>query len=317
MHNELAHTAEHAFIGSLQKLIGMTLEVRKVDHRDNDSVVFVGAKYLDAELIAKAQSEVNVLIVTGRKVFTHSFSSLTKAKEQFQSLRANEARIKEDEPVKVVEIYGEHVKDMTSCGLVLVTRVSKTEKEYEINFVVGEQARQTAMDLSLRLVKISGELGANINTLESTIKKLKKDNERYLRNLKTLTRERLRALTPNNIVTNHTQDCFIIKGVFSGLLDTEIRSFAAKKIGCDNTIVILANKIDDSEQNLANIVFARSPSIAIDCGKLFRNKVPAGKGGGKPDFFTGIVNGTEVHDAVTLLTSSVLHAISDTKLIST
>ena len=123
MHNELAHTAEHAFIGSLQKLIGMTLEVRKVDHRDNDSVVFVGAKYLDAELIAKAQSEVNVLIVTGRKVFTHSFSSLTKAKEQFQSLRANEARIKEDEPVKVVEIYGhdvgacvrEHVKDMTSA----------------------------------------------------------------------------------------------------------------------------------------------------------------------------------------------------------
>ena len=90
----------------------MTLEVRKVDHRDNDSVVFVGAKYLDAELIAKAQSEVNVLIVTGRKVFTHSFSSLTKAKEQFQSLRANEARIKEDEPVKVVEIYGHDVAAM-------------------------------------------------------------------------------------------------------------------------------------------------------------------------------------------------------------
>lgn len=275
----------------------MTLEVRKVEHRDNDSVVFVGAEYLDAELISKVQSEVNVLIVTGRKVFTHSFSSLMKAKEQFPSLRANRARIKDDEPVKVVEISAhdvaacvrKHVKDMTSCGLFLVTRVSKIKKEYEINFVVGEQARQTAMDLSLRLVKISGELGANINTLGSTIKKLKKDNETYLRNLRTLTRQRLRALTPNNIVTNHNQDWFILKVVFSGLLDTEIRSFAAEKIRCDNAIVILANKIDDSEDNQANIVFARSPSIAIDCVKLFRNKVPAGKGGGKPDFFTGIV----------------------------
>ncbi len=67
MHTELAHTAEHAFVGSLQKLIGVTLSVRKVEHRDKDSVVFIDANYLDIELIARAQSEVNLLIVNGRE----------------------------------------------------------------------------------------------------------------------------------------------------------------------------------------------------------------------------------------------------------
>ena len=62
MHNKIAHTAEHALIGSLQKLIGKTLHVRKVEHRQADNSVFITTPHLDLELIIKAQSEVNSLI---------------------------------------------------------------------------------------------------------------------------------------------------------------------------------------------------------------------------------------------------------------
>ena len=203
MHTELTHTAEHAFVGSLQKLIGVTLSVRKVEHRDKDSLVFIDANYLDIELIARAQSEVNLLIVNGRRVLTYTFSSLKNARERFPLIRANESRLKEDESIRVVEIEGhdvaacrrEHAKNMNQCGLFLVTNVSKTDKEYEINFVVDKEARETALKLSLRLAKISSELGANVNTIESTIKKLKKKNEVYLKNLKFLTREKLTLLS--------------------------------------------------------------------------------------------------------------------------
>ena len=110
MHNKIAHTAEHALIGSLQKLIGKTLHVRKVEHRQADNSVFITTPHLDLELIIKAQSEVNSLISTGRKVITHSFVSLGEAKKRFPELRANEERIeKESTSIRVIEIEGHDV----------------------------------------------------------------------------------------------------------------------------------------------------------------------------------------------------------------
>jgi alanyl-tRNA synthetase len=312
VHTELAHTAEHAFVGSLQKLIGVTLSVRKVEHRDKDSLVFIDANYLDIELIARAQSEVNLLIVNGRRVLTYTFSSLKNARERFPLIRANESRLKEDESIRVVEIEGhdvaacrrEHAKNMNQCGLFLVTNVSKTDKEYEINFVVDKEARETALKLSLRLAKISSELGANVNTIESTIKKLKKKNEVYLKNLKFLTREKLHTLIPNTMIANNNQ-VSIVNGIFSGLLDNEISSYAAQKIKCKNTVVIIANKSDTCEQDIAKVVFARSSSLTIDCEKLFREVVPAARGGGRPEFFTGTINRSEVDNAITLITKVI------------
>ena len=46
MQNRLAHTAEHAFIASLQKLLGKTLDVRKVEHRDYDNLAIIKATEL-------------------------------------------------------------------------------------------------------------------------------------------------------------------------------------------------------------------------------------------------------------------------------
>ena len=95
MHNKLAHTAEHAFIGSLQKILGTTLEVRKVEHRERDSSVIVRLSNLDLQTITDAQREVNSLIRVGRKVKTHSFETMDDARKHFPNLRANEDRIKQ------------------------------------------------------------------------------------------------------------------------------------------------------------------------------------------------------------------------------
>src|SRR5215831_1858783 len=235
MDTRLAHTAEHAFIGSLQKVLGFTLRVVKVEHRDKDSVVFIDSNSLnlDAELIARAQSEVNLLIATGRRVLTYTAQSLTNAKERFPLIRENESRLRDDESIRVVEIEGhdvaacirDHAEDMNQCGLFLVTNVSNTGKEYQINFVVDIEARETAVELSLLLAKINSELGANMKTTESTIKKLKKENDRYLKYLKILTREKLDSLIPKT--SRH--DVSIITGNFLGLVDSEISSYASQK----------------------------------------------------------------------------------------
>ena len=44
-----AHTAEHAFIGSLQKILNMTLSVRKVEHKDSHNVAFIKASEVELD----------------------------------------------------------------------------------------------------------------------------------------------------------------------------------------------------------------------------------------------------------------------------
>jgi hypothetical protein len=98
MQNKLAHTAEHAFIGSLQKLIGKTLNVV------ND----LAACVMD------------------------------------------------------------HATNLRECVLFLVTRMNKIGSNYEINFVVSDAAKNTAVDLSQKILNICAE-----TELFNTLKNLK------------------------------------------------------------------------------------------------------------------------------------------------
>jgi alanyl-tRNA synthetase len=298
VHNKIAHTAEHAFIGSLQKSIGQTLNVRKVEHREADNSVFILTPHLELESIIKAQSEVNFLISMGRKVITHSFASLIEAEKHFPRLRANAERIKkESDSIRVIEIEEhdvaacamEHACNLSECDFFLVKGISKNVREYEINFVVGKQAKEIAIVSSLKLLNICNKIGANFNTVEDTIIKLKADNEIYHSKLEILTKEKLESISLSTVKHNKIT---IIQGIFSGLLDSEIRSFAGGKISQYNTVVIICNMAHEPNDTVASIVFARNESLVdIDCNKLFKDMAGKdGRGGGTPHFVTGIIN---------------------------
>ena len=107
-----AHTAEHAFIGSLQKILNKTLSVRKVEHKDSHN---------DFDRIVLAEKEVNRLIIEGRKIFHHSFSSLNEAKKEFPGLRANEPRLTNLDRITVVEIENH---DLSACSMEHVSNLS-------------------------------------------------------------------------------------------------------------------------------------------------------------------------------------------------
>lgn len=314
MHNKIAHSAEHAFIGSLQYLTGKTLNVRKVEHRKTDNSVFITIPNLDLELIIRAESEVNSLINMGKKIITHSFESLTEAKEHLPSLRANEERIIASNPVRVVEIEGhdlaacamEHVENLNECSFFLVTRISKNGKDYEISFVVGEQAKETAIALSLKLLKICEEIEANFNTVENTVRKLKTDSEIYLGKLKNLTREKLDSIVP--YITEYSK-INIIHGIFFNLLDEEIRIFAGRKIAESNSVVVIVANINNQKDDTASVVFARNKSLVnIDCNKLFREiSSKYGQGGGTPHFVTGVVDKERVTAIVNNIIAEVMN----------
>ena len=288
-------------MGSLQKLLGMTLNVRKVEHHEKDSNVIVRLTDLDLQTVKDAQYEVNSLIQTGRKIKTHSFQTMEDAKKHFPNLRANEARIKKkNEPIRVIEIEEhdvaacamDHTTDLRECEFFLITRVSKTGggKEYEIGFAVQNQAKEASIILSQKLLNICRSLGANMNTVESTVYKMSEERKVCELKLRHLTEERLTKIESREIGVN--EKVKLIQDTLYGLDDREIQDFVGKKISTfqENTIVLIVHIPNDVEE-MASVIFARTqPLERIDCSKLLSQLSFLGvKGGGKPSFFSGVI----------------------------
>lgn len=289
MHDKIAQTAEHAFIGSLQKILGQTLRVRKVEHKESGNTVFITMPHLkDPDIVFKAASEVNSLISMGRKVTRRRFTNLEEAKKKIPHLRANEERISGE--VRVVEIEDhdaaacamEHSDNLRECDFFLVTRLSRSGDEYEVDFSVGKTAKLDAVTFLARFLRVCSELGANFNTVENTVKRLKEENE--------ANRARLRALSKAILRTTEPQTrgkITLFKGIFSNLADEPLKEFAGENISNENAVVLLANIGAD----MANIIFARNEKLEeIDCNAIFKRvAAPYGSGGGKPHFVTGVV----------------------------
>jgi alanyl-tRNA synthetase len=322
MYNKLAHTAEHAFIGSLQKILGSTLSVRKVEHREKDNTVIIKLPQLDLQTVIKAQQEVNFLIDSGKNIKTHRFETLDKAREHFPSIRANEDRIKEKkESVRVIEIEGhdiaacamEHASNLRECEFFLVTKMSKAggEAGYEINFVVQSQAKEASMILSWKLLRICQDLGANINTVEDTVKKLDREEKIKTLKLKKLTTGHLDKIMPSSLEDGKVN---LIQEILYSLDDDEIRSFVGKIASHseERTIILLAHIPNDNEEN-ASVTFARTQSLKhIDCNKLFNQYSYLGaRGGGKPTFLTGVINKEKIHQLMNHLVTDIRSTLQD------
>ena len=295
----------------MQKLLGQTLKVRKVEHKESgyNNTAFIEIPQLDLDTVIKAEAEVNSLIAKGRRVMTHTFSSLEEAKRKIPNLRANEERISAATPseVKVVEIENHdisacamaHANNLQECDFFLVTRVSKSGNEYEVDFVVSRQAKDTAIALSSKLLRICNELRANINTVENTAQKLRSENEINARKLKALSREKLSSIQPIR-----SGSITLLKGIFENLSDDQTQEFAGEIILNPSTLVLFANMSNER----ANIVFACNEKMeGFDLNKMFKQFAGTdGRGGGKPHFVTGIVKKQAVSRVLDSISREVL-----------
>ncbi len=197
----------------------------------------------------------------------------------------------------------DHAANLEECGFFLITRMSRIGSDYEINFVVSDAANSHAIDLSSKILKMCTETGANYNTVEETVKKLKQTNILHLKKLRKLTEEVLNNIEPEPI--SNTGPC-IISGTFTGLLDEQVREFASRKISESNLVVVLAN-LNSELDSMANVVFARSESLFnIDCNIMFKEIASeCGRGGGKSNFVTGVIRRENVGEFISSIVRMV------------
>lgn len=317
MDTRTAHTAEHAFIGSLQKILNKTLSVRKVEHKDTYNIAFIRKSEveLDFEKITFAEKQVNQLILEGRKILHHSFSSLQEAKKKFPALRANESRLENTGTITVIEIENhdlsacsmEHVNNLSECIFFLVTNMSMSGSDYEIRFMVGKNAMDEAVKITEKINNICIKIGANYNTVEATINKLYLEREQYHNLLKKLTNKLLVDIPPR---TTDIQNITLFTTILHDMDWKTIQNFAGEKILNPRTIVILVNQVDF---DMAALIFARSDDVSLDCAKIFeelRNDENVGRGGGKPNFINAKIIGSKSDKVVEELVNRSLKFIS-------
>jgi alanyl-tRNA synthetase len=317
MDTRAAHTAEHAFIGSLQKILNRTLSVRKVEHKDPYNIAFIRKSEvaLDFEKITTAEKEVNRLILEGRKISHHSFSSLQEAKKVFPALRANETRLENADAITVVEIENhdlsacsmEHVNNLSECIFFLVTNMSMNGSDYEIRFMVGRIAMDEAVRATEKINNICIQIGANYNTVEATIKKLYDEREQYHNRLKKIANK---LLVDTPVRTINDQNVNLITTVLYDMDWRTIQNFAGEKILKSRTIVVLVNMIDN---DMAALIFARSDDLNLDCAKIFeelRKDQNIGSGGGKPNFINAKIIGSKSDKVIEELVKRSLQFVS-------
>jgi alanyl-tRNA synthetase len=286
-HSKLAHTAEHAFIG---------VSVRKVEHHDNNNLIVIATTDLDLDILMAAQSEVNSLINQGRNIIIHNFVSLAEARRVLPDLRANEERIGIKEHVRVVEIEDhdfaacimDHAANLGECGLFLITRINRTGLELEVNFVVADSAKLTSMELARKMMNLCQVTGGNYNTIEKTVKRLRQTHDMYLEKARLMSEQILDNIES---VPSSNSGPRTISSTFVGLLEQQIREFAIRKTAAENNLVIVIANLGAETDSMASIVLARSGSLRnIDCYRIFSEvSTEWGKGGGKPEFVTGVI----------------------------
>lgn len=294
MHSKEAHTAEHVFVGSLQKLVGK-IAVRKVEHADTINKVYLKSSELTLDMIYDAEVMTNMIIEEEREVKEHRFSSIEEARKAFPQMRAYEERIAGE--VRVIEIDNhdysacarEHAHKTSECGFFIVTRVSKEGDQYEIEFLTGKEAQQSALDLSMKCIKVARELGASMQTLEATVKNMKNDLDAYKKRIVILTEKFLNTLTPEN-----KNGKIIYSAITKMLDDSTIMKKAGEMIKKENVLVLLANV-----NTRATVVLACNEKLQLDCNNILKSILS--KGGGKVNFATGSVEREKVEEVFATL----------------
>ncbi len=298
LHSKEAHTAEHIFVGSLQKLVS-NIFVRKVEHKDSVNKVYIRCQELSLDAIYEAELMANKIIGEGRKVKEHNFQSIEDARKIFPQMRAYEERISGN--VRVIEIDGydyaacarEHSENASECEFFMVTHVSKEQDGHEIEFVVGEQAKLSAIEMGMKCIRVANELGANMNTLEATARNLKDNLEIYKRRLVQITEQLVDKVIPQS-----KGGKLLYASIFDMLDDSTLMKKAGEMIKKPDTIVIFINA-----NNNGSILLACNDKLQINCSSLLKSVLSKfeGKGGGKPNFATGSVSKDKIHETLDAL----------------
>lgn len=302
----LAHTGEHIFMGSLQRIVP-NISVRKVEQKEDRNSLFVKNDSLTWDQVLQAEKLANSVIAEGKSIIEHFFPNIDEARKKFPKMRAMKERISGQ--VRVVEVDGydysacarEHVKNSRECEFFLVTSFSKEGDIFEIRFEVGDKAKTVALEHSAMLMKVANAIGASLNAVEKTATNLKEEVNDLKKKVRGASEK-----DASSIPAEDVNGVRLYSKMFEGLENKVLMEKAGELIKTQGGVVILANKAEKGF-----MLLAKSPDIKLNSAEILRDSLASfgGKGGGKADFASGSVEISKIEEAFAKIRSTIISAL--------
>ena len=280
------HTGEHMLFSSLKRL-NEELELVKISISEDKKYLIVRGD-VDWDMALKAQEQVLGWIKDDLEITEQIVS---KEDPQLDEIRIKRERITDDE-VRVVRIgnvdasacSGIHVKSTSEVDFLIISKINsaKPEGDWEIEFMIGNAAKQEAAERSAQFMKLVTLTGAQKGNVISSVENLKISKEQADAALKRYMDSSLKSIQPIDI-----GGIPVYAGAFPEMdkkICTDYVNLAVK----EKCICIIGSGIERY-----SLTIACGSDIDIDCVKIL-NEVLAedgGRGGGKPNFASGGASG--------------------------
>jgi len=302
-----AHTAEHIFVGTLQKIIDDVIVV-KVDQDEHHNVVVLKSSKLTWNSIEQAEIITNDVISQSLEVKTTNYDDLASAKLDIPTLRSMDAKISGTVSVVSIGEYDysacnkKHTENSIQCELFVITDFMKTSEEvYDIKFEVGNRAKKFAIINSNRSIQISKILNAPFETLIKNIENLKTENELLTKNIRSITLRELSAIKPS--VVNNVNFYNII---LENCDRKKLQSWCSSMIKSNSMFLQIADKSADTM-----LVICRSDDVDVNVNEIISEfmKKYGGKGGGRENFVVVKVEGTNSEEFFENLKNDIINVL--------
>jgi alanyl-tRNA synthetase len=303
-----AHSGEHILFQSLSRVF-KGMESIKVVLEPDKKQLFV--KY-DGEItwsgILEAERIANRIIQENRKIKITVGDKEKLRKEYGDKLRGRWDLI-EDKIIRIVEVEdfdyvacrGEHVEKTGEIGLIIVKNFKNLGKdEYEIQYEVGEKAREMLMESKKIAMKVMEIFGTTPDKFEKTASNIKEEITRLRESLKDASKKAMEKLEYEEI-----KGVRLYSKIFDGLDRRELMRKAASLRKEKKTVVIFGD-------NFGLLVMGRSNDLNFNVIPLLEKSCNflGGKCGGKEDFaFGGGFKLSKLKEAIDLIKKELIKVL--------
>ena len=287
------HTGQHVLSAAFVRLYGMpTVSF----HMGNDYCsIDLDTPTLTKDQVEQAESLANEIILENRAVQIRFVT-----REEAGKLGLRKIPPAERDELRLIDIHefdlnacgGTHVNQTGQIGCILLRKTEKVRQGWRVEFVAGQRAVATARRDFSTLTEAGATFSAHIYDVPQQIRKsleeiraLRKQREQSLEELAELQAVTLLAEVSagdgRKVVIRTFPECEI----------NFLKLLAQRLTRLDTNVVVLLG----STSPQPSLVFAQSPGLPSDLGKLMKETVSAfgGRGGGSRDMAQGGLPGAD------------------------
>ncbi|MCW1296685.1 MAG: DHHA1 domain-containing protein [Candidatus Parvarchaeota archaeon] len=306
-----AHTTEHLLFQCLKRKFGK-IYVEKIRISPEKFSFFISFDKVDWDKILEAEKLANDIIREGKDVLVKEID-INEARSYGDNLRIKFDRIGSDR-IRVVEIKdfdlaactGLHIKNTKEIEFVLIDKITSEKGLYEVEFLIGREAVEKALELSKIALSLSSILQTDFSTIEKFAEKLRKDYLELQKKFQEISKKSLEEIKYEEIA-----GIKLYKQVFEKIDNKTLMEKVGKIIKESKTVVIFANLNEK-----ASIILARSDDLKLNVRDLLNEalRLMNGRGGGRENFATGAGDKEKVDEAMDFLDRSIKNWIKGIKI---